>query len=173
MSKLKIYDKELIDFLSVAQKILLASKSELDIKRLKEITNAMKMNQYEIVPTKAIENRKSKYALEILYNCILKYKNDIEYTEDESAQFKIYCEEKPYMELIKNKSYDDLFSYLSGDNTLNHSDLCVIYLYLTGTKSKAKTKEAVLNEIKAYIYKIRNFDDMDSKYDKHQLMGSV
>jgi hypothetical protein len=130
------------------------------------------MKNFAIADTahaKTGKNKQDKFNYTILCESIEKHKNGLKYTNEENILFAKYCEENIFMKYVTNKSYDDLFSYLTNDNKLQNADLKLIFLYMTGIRSNAKTREALLKEIKDYIYKIHNFDDMDSKYNKQSL----
>lgn len=165
---LKISDQELVEYLNITYKLLSTAKTEIDIKRLKSVINALKNNEYVIVHEDKEFRLSSKKDYLAILDYIEKHQNGQEVTQDETNMFEQYCKENTIMRLVVNRSYDELFKYLSDSMAFQKNELSIVYQFLTGKKVKSIKTSQMIDEIKGYIYKLNNFDDMDEKFKTGQ-----
>lgn len=164
---LVISDKELLEYLKIAQKILVAAKTELDVERLKEIVGAITNNNYQIIHEETERKLPIKKNYKLILSYLQKTRDNIDATDNEIKEFENYCNNNLLMSLAFTKEYDKLFNYLSDNKDINKSDLTVLYQYITGQKSKSINTSQMIDDIKVNIYKAHNFDDMDERFTQN------
>lgn len=161
---LVISDSELIQYLEMAHKMLTAAKSELDTSRLKEIISALKYNDYQIKHQECSKPIPKKKDVQIIIDYLEKVQEGRETTFEEEGIFKTYCDKNRLLRLAVNQSYEELYSELSLRKSIPKSEITVIYQYLTGQTIKTLSSDKMVDQIKQYIYKLKNFSDMDARF---------
>lgn len=165
-NKLIISDKELIEYLIIAQKMLVVAKTELDIENLKHIITALKNNEYEVIHYEQNEGLSLKKDVKLIIGYLDKIQSKKEVSTEESEAFQKYCNNNTLMKLVINKSFDEFFSFLSNNKEITKNELTIIYQYLTKKKAKSIKLDRMIDEIKQHIYTINNFNDMDSRFEE-------
>ncbi|WP_287822881.1 hypothetical protein [Clostridium sp.] len=163
-TKLTISDKELIEYLNITHKILIAARTELDIERIQVIINALKKNEYEIIHEEINTGLSLKKDAQVLINYLDKIQNKEEVSREEIDMFKEYYNNNLFMKLAVDQSFEEFYSILSNTKNITKNELIIVYKYLIGKDAGSKRLDRMIDEIKQHIYKIKNFNDMDTRF---------
>jgi hypothetical protein len=163
-AKVKISDKELIEYLNITRKILIAARTELDIERIQVIINALMKNEYEIIHEDKSKGLSLKKDAQVLLKYLDKIQNKEEASREEMDLFKEYYTNNVFMKLAVDQSFEELYSILSNNKNITKNELIIVYKYLIGKDAGSKRLDRMIDEIKQHIYKIKNFNDMDTRF---------
>lgn len=163
-----ISDSELTQYLEMADKILTAARSELDTSRLKDIIFALKHDKYQIIHQECSKSIPRKKDTQIIIDYLKKLQKGMETSCEEEEIFKAYCDKNRLLKLAVNQAYEELYSELSSSKSVPKSEITIVYQYLTGQTIKRLSVDKMIDEIKQYIYKVKNFNDMDARFAENK-----
>jgi hypothetical protein len=171
-----ISEAELCEYLMLLKNILKITDSQKDTKRLNDIIRSLTNKNYsigsniyddeknrELLMSKGVKTKYFDYHSQIR-DVLLKIRNGEMVLIEDKELADEYIYSNHFIQLIDNKQYEKLFSQLSFDDNISKSDLTLIYIYLTGMSNRDLNKSQLLDEIKNYLFKIQNMEDMNKKY---------